>query len=48
MIGPAGRAAYAAGGHFVTCITLRVALPMVAVMIVSDHREDISFSGRRR
>jgi hypothetical protein len=37
---PAGRASYAEGGHFVTCIPLRLALPMVAMEnLCADHRE---------
>ena len=37
---PVGRAHYAWGGHFVTCIPLRLALPLVAKEVDSDQRED--------
>jgi hypothetical protein len=30
-MGPAGRARYARCGHFVTCVSLRLALPLVAM-----------------
>ena len=37
---PAGRAPCAGCGHFVTCVGLRVVLPMVATKIRADQRED--------
>jgi hypothetical protein len=36
----AGRAPYAGGGHFVTCVGLRVVLPMVAVKFRADPWRD--------
>jgi hypothetical protein len=30
-MGPAGRARYARCGHFVTCVSLRLALPLAAM-----------------
>ena len=37
---PAGRARYARCGHFVTCVSLRLALPLVAMEgLAADRRE---------
>ncbi|MBB5315765.1 hypothetical protein HDF09_000415 [Edaphobacter lichenicola] len=36
---PAGRASCAEGGHFVTCIPLRLALPLVATENDSDNKK---------
>jgi hypothetical protein len=39
-MGPAGQARYARCGHFVTCVPLRLALPLVAMKDLSaDQRE---------
>jgi hypothetical protein len=37
---PAGRSHCAWGAHFVGCIPLRVALPLVALIFCADQRED--------
>jgi len=36
---PAGRAPCAGGGHFVTCIGLRVVLPLVGTEFIREYRE---------
>ena len=39
-VGPAGRARYARCGHFVTCVPLRLALPLVAMRDLSAAHEE--------
>jgi hypothetical protein len=38
-MGPAGRAPYAGGGHFVTFAELRMVLPLVATRFLPDQWE---------
>jgi hypothetical protein len=45
---PAGRARYARCGHFVTCVSLRLVLPLVAMKDLSaDQREAQAEAGTR-
>jgi hypothetical protein len=44
-MGPAGRARYARCGHFVTCVSLWLALPLVAMGDLSVNRREAQGEG---